>query len=71
MYEMLSGYNPFIKDSTNVGQLLSKTLLFDPSPIQNCHPIITKLIEWCIKKQAHRRPANAEIILARLKEAMS
>jgi serine/threonine-protein kinase len=68
MYEMLAGFNPFNKGCSNLGQVLQNTLSLEPPPLDKCHSSIRSVTEWCLKKQLHRRPATAELILERLKE---
>jgi eukaryotic-like serine/threonine-protein kinase len=71
MYEMLSGENPFTKGCSSPGEALMRTLQFDVPKLSNCSSNLSEIIDWCMKKPAHRRPANPIIVLNALKEVIS
>lgn len=68
MYEMISGFNPFREGCTNNGEILTRTLQYDPPTILDCPKEIQMLIDWCLKKPVHRRPPNTYIVLNKMKE---
>jgi eukaryotic-like serine/threonine-protein kinase len=65
MYECLTGQNPFMYGSTDVGETLAKTLISDPQPLTNfgVRGQLSDLIQDCLKKAIHRRPPSARVIL--------
>ncbi|HDR3493164.1 TPA: serine/threonine protein kinase [Bacillus wiedmannii] len=68
MYEMISGVNPFREGCSNTGEVLTRTLQYNPPSIQDCPKEIQVLIDWCLKKPVHRRPPNTYIVLQKMKE---
>ncbi|OXS60306.1 serine/threonine protein kinase [Cohnella sp. CIP 111063] len=67
MYEMISGFNPFTQGCTTPAEVLMKTLKFEPETLQSCNPELSRIINWCMKKQVHRRPPSPSYIFELLK----
>ncbi|MDE3841126.1 serine/threonine protein kinase (plasmid) [Bacillus methanolicus] len=68
MYEMIAGYNPFVKGCKNGNEAMSKTLTYQPPKLQNCSSDLSEIIDWCLSKSAHRRPPSPAIVLEKMKE---
>lgn len=66
MYEMLSGYNPFIQGCSSVGQVLSRTLSYEPEILKNCDKELAEIIKWSLNKVVHRRPVKPEVLIQKI-----
>ncbi|WJQ79815.1 serine/threonine-protein kinase [Brevibacillus brevis] len=67
MYEMISGVNPFTQGCSTPAEALVKTLKLEPEILQGCNQELSKIINWCMKKQVHRRPLSPSYLLELLK----
>jgi serine/threonine-protein kinase len=70
MYEMISGINFFTQGCTTPAEVLMKTLKEEPELLQTCDPRLATIINWCMKKQIHRRPSSPSHIYELLKGIM-
>lgn len=63
MYEMITGYNPFLKNTDNREEVLNNTLSMK-IPKLNCgNEFIDLAVNTCLEKSVHRRPSSAEQVL--------
>lgn len=63
MYELISGINPFIHGCGTRAEVCHRTLKYTPPSLKNCDPELSKIIDWCLKKAAHQRPSDANIVI--------
>ena len=62
MYELISGCNPFISDSKDSAEVLTKTLKYNPPKLKNCDSKTSDLIFWTMQKVVHKRPPSPYIV---------
>lgn len=62
MYEMISGFNPFTQGCRTPSDAIIKTMKYDPELLHSCNSEFSKVISWCMKKQAHRRPPSPNYV---------
>jgi serine/threonine-protein kinase len=67
MYECITGHNPFIMGCSHQGEMLRKTLVYDPPILSGIKSELAQLIQDCLKKVIHRRPPSAAAVLKTLK----
>lgn len=67
MYECITGHNPFIIGCSHQGEMLRKTLVYDPPILSGIRSELAQLIQDCLIKVLHRRPPSAAAVLKTLK----
>lgn len=67
MYEMLSGFNPFTQGCRTSSEAIIKTLKYEPELLRDCNSELSRIISWCMRKSAHRRPPSPNHVYELLK----
>lgn len=60
LYEMVTGRNPFVEGCTQVPQVLTRCLQYQPPPLSSAGhpPKLSAFVQTCLEKAPHRRPAS-------------